>query len=96
MQRPNTNDRRMWYDNGMTKMLEEAIKKVRELPIAEQDEAAAMLLSVAWKNSELVELDDETRAAIRVGREQAHRGEFVSDRDMAAFFRRHGVKRYVA
>jgi predicted transcriptional regulator len=90
------NDRRMRYDNDMTKMLEDAIKKVRELPTIEQDEAAAMLLSVAWKNRELVEIDDETRAAIQVGREQARRGEFVSDKDMAAFFRRCGVKRYVA
>jgi len=78
---------------SMTKMLEEAIKKVRELPEAEQDEAAEMLLSVAAKNDEPVHLDGETRAAVREGREQARRGEFVSDTDMAAFFRRHGVKR---
>ena len=80
----------------MTKMLEEAIKKVRELPAADQDEAAAILMSVASKNDELVELDEETRAAIRVGREQARRGGFVNDKDMAAFFRQHGVKRYGA
>jgi predicted transcriptional regulator len=55
-----------------------------------------MLLSVASKRGELIELDEETRAAIRQGREQARRGEFVSDKDMAAFFRRHGVKRYGA
>ena len=42
---------------------------------------------------EPVPLDDETRAAIREGREQARRGEFVSDEDMAAFFKRHGVRR---
>lgn len=78
---------------GMTKMLEEAIKKVRGLPEAEQNEAAEMLLSVAAKADEPVHLDDETRAAVREGREQARRGEFVSDKDMAAFFRRHGVKR---
>jgi hypothetical protein len=77
----------------MTKMLEEAIKKVRELPEAEQDEAAEMLLSVAAKSGEPVRLDDETRAAIREGREQARRGEFVSEKDMAAFFKRHGVER---
>jgi hypothetical protein len=77
----------------MTKMLDEAIKKVRQLPEADQDEAAEMLLSVASKKSEPVQLDDETRAAIREGREQARRGEFVSDEDMAAFFQRHGVKR---
>jgi hypothetical protein len=80
----------------MSKMLEEAIAKVRELPEADQDEAAAILLSVASKNAEVVELDAETRAAIREGREQALEGKFVSDRDMAAFFRKHGVKRYQA
>jgi predicted transcriptional regulator len=55
-----------------------------------------MLLSVASKNTDVVELDAETRAAIREGREQARQGKFVSDKDMAAFFRRHGVKRYQA
>jgi hypothetical protein len=77
----------------MTKMLEEAIKKVRELPEADQNEAAEMLLSVASKSDAPVRLDDETRAAIQEGQAQARRGEFVSDEDMAAFFKRHGVKR---
>ncbi len=77
----------------MTKLLEDAINKVRELPESEQDEAAEMLLSVASKRAGPVQLDDETRAAIHEGREQAQRGEFVSDQDMAAFFKRHGVKR---
>jgi len=77
----------------MTKLLEEAIRKVRELPDADQDEAAEILLSVTLKKGEPVELDDETRAAIREGRDQARRGEFVSDEEMAAFFKRHGVKR---
>jgi hypothetical protein len=77
----------------MTKMLEEAIRKVRELPEADQDEAAEILMAMASKRGQPIELDDETRAAIREGREQARRGEFVSDEDMAAFFDRHGVKR---
>lgn len=81
---------------SMTKMLEEAIKKVRELPEDDQNEAAAMLMSVASKKADLVPLDGETRAAIQEGREQARRGEFVSDKDMSAFFRRHGVRRHGA
>jgi hypothetical protein len=40
-----------------------------------------------------VALDEETLAAVREGRAQARRGEFVSDEDMRAFFERHGVKR---
>jgi hypothetical protein len=75
----------------MTKLLEQVIAKVRQLPEAEQDEAAEMLLSVLAKRNEPVRLDAETRAAIREGSEQARRGEFVSDQDMAAFFKRHGV-----
>ena len=77
----------------MTRMLDEAIKKVRELPDSVQDDAAAMLFSVAAKQGEPVRVDEEMRAAIREGREQARRGEFVSDQDMQAFFERHGVKR---
>ena len=75
----------------MTKLLEQAIAKVRELPEADQDEAAELLLSVVSKFREPVRLDDETRAAIREGSEQARRGEFVSDEEMAEFFKRHGV-----
>jgi len=80
----------------MMKILEDAIAKVRKLSEADQEEAAAMLLSVASKNADTVELDDATRAAVRQGREQARNGKFVSDKDMAAFFRRHRVKRYSA
>lgn len=77
----------------MTRMLDEAIKKVRELPDSVQDDAAEMLFSVAAKQGEPVRLDAETRAAIREGMAQARRGEFVSEEDMQAFFERHGVKR---
>lgn len=75
----------------MTKLLEQVIAKVRQLPDAEQDEAAEMLLSVLSRHSGPVDLDDETLAAIREGSEQARRGEFVSDEEMAEFFKRHGV-----
>jgi len=75
----------------MTKLLEQAIARARELPDADQDEAAEVLLSLVSKFREPVRLDEETRAAIREGSEQANRGEFVSDADMAEFFKRHGV-----
>jgi predicted transcriptional regulator len=74
----------------MTTLLDEAIKKIRELPKSEQDEAAEMLLSLLARKNEPVRLDEETRAAIREGRAQARRGEFVSDEEMAAFFKSHG------
>lgn len=75
----------------MSKLLDDAIMKVRALPEAEQDEAAEMLLAVASRRGEPVRLDEATRATVQEGREQARRGEFASDEDMAAFFKRHGV-----
>jgi hypothetical protein len=75
----------------MTKLLEQAIASLKNLPEAEQDEAAEVLLSLVSRFREPVRLDDETRAAIREGSEQARRGEFVSDAEMAEFFKRHGV-----
>jgi len=36
-------------------------------------------------------LDDETRAAIRQGLEQARRREFVPDEEIRAIWKRHGL-----
>jgi hypothetical protein len=82
----------VWYIEAMSRMLEEAIKKVRELPEADQQEVAEMLLSIASRSAKPLQLDDETRAQVQEGREQATRGEFVSDSEMVAFYQRHGVK----
>lgn len=82
---------RTWYEAFMTKLLDEAIKRVRELPEVDQDQAAELLFALIAKRSEPVCLDDETREAVREGREQARRGEFASDEEMAAFFKRHSA-----
>jgi predicted transcriptional regulator len=75
----------------MTRLLEEAIKRVRKLPETDQDEAAEILLLLASKRAQAVHLDDETRMAVREGKAQADRGEFMSDEEMAAFFKRNGA-----
>jgi predicted transcriptional regulator len=75
----------------MTKLLDQAIAKVRELSEDEQDARALALLSMADGNASLFPLDDETRAAIREGLEQARRGEFVPDEEIEALWKRHGV-----
>ena len=75
----------------MTKLLEQAIEQVRGLTEDEQNEAAEILLSLMAKRHEPMSLDEETRAAINEGLEQARRGEFVSDEEMAAFFKRRGL-----
>jgi predicted transcriptional regulator len=74
-------------DFAVTKLLDNAIERIRELAEAEQDEAAEILLVFASKPAEPVYLDDETRAAVREGRAQAKRGQFVPDEDMAKLAR---------
>jgi predicted transcriptional regulator len=75
----------------MTKLLEEAIEAMKKMPDAAQDRAAEFLLTFAAANGEAEKIDDETWAAIQEGLAQAERGEFVSDEEMAEFFRRHGA-----
>ena len=75
----------------MTKLLEQAIAKIRELSEADQDLAAEVLFDLAAKHSEPEKLDDATRVAIQEGLAQAERGEFVSEEEMAEFFRQRGA-----
>jgi hypothetical protein len=75
----------------MTKLLEQAIAKVRELPEDEQDALAAVLLSMTNADASGVPLDPETAAAIREGLAQAERGEFVPEDVMAESNKRRGI-----
>jgi len=75
----------------MTKLLEQAIAKLRELPEEAQDALAVALLSVAEDAAPDVPLDDATRAAIQEGLAQAERGEFVPDEEIEALWKHHGV-----
>lgn len=43
---------------------------------------------VRWHEG-VYRLSDEERAAVRKGMEAARRGEFVSDEELAAYYRRH-------
>jgi plasmid stabilization system protein ParE len=63
----------------MSKLLERAIAKVRELPEEEQDAIAIALFSMADADASAFPIDDEARAAILEGLAQAERGEFVPD-----------------
>jgi hypothetical protein len=73
----------------MTKLLDQAISKPRELPSDQQDVLAAIMLSVAEGDAVIPEMDDETRAAIREGLAQARRGEFVPDEEIEALWKRY-------
>jgi hypothetical protein len=76
----------------MTKILEKAIAKARALPAEDQDVLGAVILAFAEEElARIGELDDETRAAIREGLEQARRGEFVPEEEIEALWQRFGL-----
>ncbi len=80
------------YNRVMTTdLLEKAIGRVRELPEEEQEAVAAVMLQMAGADAPAVQLDDETRAAIREGVAQGERGEFVPDEVVAKADKRRGL-----
>lgn len=63
---------------------------MRELPEERQQMIARVILDFASHDvDEIYRLADDEREAVRVGLEQAERGEFVSDAEMQAFRNRH-------
>lgn len=75
----------------MTRLLDRAIARVRDLPEQEQDALAVLLLSLAEGDASTAPLDARTRAAILEGLAQAERGEFVADDVVALADKRHGL-----
>ena len=74
----------------MSKALDTAIEKVRELPAEQQAYAAEVLEQIAVGHG-VFEIPAEHRAAVLEGLEQAKRGLFVSEEDMAALWKKCGL-----
>ena len=72
----------------MTKLLDLAIAELRQLPPADQDETAEMLLWSIETKAGPLPLDDETLTAIEEGLAQARRGEFASKAEIEALWKR--------
>ncbi len=75
----------------MTRVLEDAIEKVRKLPEDRQAYVAEVLEQIAAAGSDLFTVPEDHRAAVLEGLEQAERGEFVSHDEMAALWRKCGL-----
>jgi predicted transcriptional regulator len=75
----------------MTRALEDAIEKVRKLPVDRQAYVAEVLEQIAATGSDPFAVPEDHRAAVLEGLEQAERGEFVSDDEMAALWRMCGL-----
>jgi predicted transcriptional regulator len=75
----------------MTKVLEDAIGKVRRLPEDRQAYVAEVLEQIAAAGSDVFVVPEEHRAAVLEGLAQADRGEFASDEEMAALWKKCGL-----
>lgn len=75
----------------MNKRLETLLERVATWSEEAQAEFARVIVEIERQQSDVYRLSDDERAAIEEGLAQADRGEFVSEEDMAAFFKRHGV-----
>lgn len=76
----------------MTKLLEDALAAVRNLPPAEQDSIAHALLRLAGTDDEPpVQLSDDERAAIVASKSAAKRGEFATEGQVRAAWAKQGL-----
>ena len=72
----------------MTKLLEKALQAVRQLPSDSQDEIARAMLNLANAGGEPETVDPEDLPALLESLAQAGRGEFATDKEIEAAFRR--------
>jgi predicted transcriptional regulator len=66
-------------------------ERVRAWPEERQAYAAEILLVIEAQDVNPLRVSDDEWMAIQEGNAEAERGEFVSDADMAAFYKRHGL-----
>jgi len=72
----------------MTKVLEDAIEKVRKLPEDRQAYIADVLEQIAAAGSDPVIVPEAHRAAVLEGLEQAERAQFASDEEMVDLWKK--------
>ena len=72
----------------MSKTIDEVLERVKSWPQQRQQDAARVLEAMEHCGTDVYRLSDDEREMVEVGLEQAKRGEFVSDADMAAFWNR--------
>lgn len=76
----------------MTKLLDDALAAVRNLPPAEQDSIAHAVLRLAGTDDEPpVQLSGDERAAIAASKSAAAKREFATDEQVRAAWAKHGL-----
>ena len=76
----------------MTKeQISSVLNSVRSWPQEDQEEPVELAREIEARRTGIYVMNDEERAAVHEGLEQAMRGEFVSDDEMNAFWKKYGV-----
>jgi len=84
--------RLLCYVLRMTKTeIEAVLGRVRTWPSERQEDAARILLEMEAHGTEVYRLSDEERAEIEASIAEADRGEFATDEEMAALWKKCGL-----
>jgi len=75
----------------MTRLLDEGIEAVRNLPDERQDEAGQLLLAIAGRHDRRLTLTAEQIDDLKIGLAEADRGEFASDHEMNETWKKFGL-----
>jgi hypothetical protein len=75
----------------MTRLLEKGIEAVRDLPVAAQDRAGELLLSIAEQSRRDYRLTPQQVEDLELAIAEADRAEFATDEEMAAFWKKCGL-----
>jgi hypothetical protein len=75
----------------MTKLLENGIDAVRDLPADQQNLAGELLLSLAEQSRRRPRLTPEQADDVRLAVAEADRGDFASEDEMAVFWKKCGL-----
>ncbi|MEA2754726.1 MAG: hypothetical protein QOJ54_1015 [Aliidongia sp.] len=75
----------------MTRLLTQAVEKMRVLPDAMLDELAHVLLQLVGDDQPVIRLTAEEDAALDESVAQAERGEFATDENIRAIWSKHGL-----
>ena len=74
----------------MNAKLQNLFERIAALPDELLGEIEQSIDEIERWRGDVFRLTEEERAAVRKGMEAARRGEFVTDEELAAFYRRHG------
>jgi hypothetical protein len=78
-------------NDGMTDLLERAVRIARALPPEMQDDVARMMLTFAGEEQHVVQLTPEEEAAIAESEAAEARGDFATEEQVRATWAKHGL-----